>query len=371
MRQGSMRTSAEAAVSSWPDPLRVVLVALPSSEALDVVGTLDILFLANNALKASGGRAVGYAPEVVSAKPGPVSRWSGLELVARRPYHTVRGPIDTLIVSGVDDPNVVTRDHPLVDWIRRTAPRARRIAALCTGAFLLAEAGLLDGRRVTTHWTFCAELARRYPRVSVEPEPIFVADRNIYTSAGSTASMDLVLALVEEDVGRRIALAVATGLVLFLKRPGGQAQFSAQLSTQLAERQPLRDLQAWIMDHPAEDLRVPVLARRVAMSGRNFFRAFAHDIGTTPARFVQRARVETARRMLEEGRRDLEEIATRCGFGSPDTMRGAFQRLLGMSPQRCRDRFLESTNGHPRRLWDERSSAPATVRYEGKGRRHG
>ena len=357
-----MRGRTDASVSFRPGPLRVVLVALPSSEALDVVGTLDILFLANNALSVGGGRAAGYAPEVVSAKPGAVSSWSGLQLVAHRAYHTVRGPIDTLIVSGVDDPNVVTRDRRLVDWVRRTAPRTRRIAALCTGAFLLAEAGLLDGHRVTTHWTFCAELARRYPRVRVDPAPIFVRDRNIYTSAGSTASMDLVLALVEEDVGRRVALAVATGLVLFLKRPGSQAQFSAQLSTQLAERQPLRDLQAWIVDHPAEDLSIPALARRVAMSGRNFFRVFTHEIGTTPARFVQRVRVEVAHGMLEDTRRNFDEIATRCGFGTPEIMRGAFQRVLGMSPQTCRARFLESANGHQRRVWNEPSSARTTRR---------
>jgi transcriptional regulator GlxA family with amidase domain len=168
--------------------------------------------------------------------------------------------MDTLILGAADDPNTLTSDARLVAWLRRTAPQARRIAALCTGSFLLAEAGLLDGRRATTHWTACGELARRYPRVTVDPDPIFVRDHNIYTSAGSTACLDLVLALVEEDFGARVALAVATSLILFVKRPGGQAQFSAQLSTQLAERQPLRDLQAWIIEHPGEELSVPVLA---------------------------------------------------------------------------------------------------------------
>lgn len=333
----------------------MVLVAMPTSEGLDVVGTLDILFLANNALRSGGGRGAGYAPEVVTARSGPISTWSGLKLVAHRPYQTVRGRIDTLIVGSVDDPKLLIRDARLVGWIRRTAPRARRIAALCTGAFLLAEAGLLDGRRATTHWTFCGELARGYPRVTVDPEPIFVRDRNIYTSAGSTASMDLVLALVEEDFGRRIALAVATSLVLFLKRPGGQAQFSVQLSSQLAERQPLRDLQAWVIDHPRDDLSVPTLARRVAMSPRNFFRVFTQEIGITPARFVQRARVEAARRMLEDTQRSTEEIAARCGFGSAETMRGAFQRTLGLSPQAYRARFWESVDGHRRRASEEPS----------------
>src|SRR5262245_13027943 len=279
---------------------RVVMLVMPTSEAIDVVATLDILLLANNALRSGGGRGTGYAPEVVAATPGPISTWCGLTLTAARSYRDTGGPIDTLIIGSVDDPMQLALDAPLVGWTRRTAPRARRVVALCTGAFLLAEAGLLDARRATTHWTFCSDLARRYPSVAVDPEPIFVRDGNVYTSAGSTASMDLMLAVVEEDFGRRVALAVATNLVLFLKRPGGQAQFSAQLSTQLAERQPLRDLQAWIIDHPGHALSVAALARRVAMSPRNFFRVFTQEIGVTPARFVQRARVEAACRLLQD-----------------------------------------------------------------------
>ena len=325
--------------------LRVVMVAMPISEAIDVVATLDILLLANNALRSGGGRGTGYAAEVVAATPGVISTWCGLTLAAPRSYREIRGPIDTLVVGSVDDPNDLTRDARLVRWILGTAPRARRVVALCTGAFLLAEAGLLDGRRATTHWTFCSELARRYPSVTVDPEPIFVRDGNVYTSAGSTASMDLMLAVVEEDFGRRVALAVATNLVLFLKRPGGQAQFSAQLSTQLAERQPLRELQAWIVDHPDDTLTVSALARRVAMSPRNFFRVFTQEIGVTPARFVQRARVEAACRMLQDTRRSTDEIATRSGFGSAETMRGAFQRALRTSPQAYRARFVPTLDG--------------------------
>ena len=351
-RAGSLRSKSE--------PLRVVLVAMPTSEAVDVVGTLDIFFLANNALRASGGQGTGYAPEDVAGRPGPISAWPGLMLTAERPYQDVRGRIDTLIVGGADDPNTFTGDARLVWWLRRTAPRARRIAALCTGAFLLAEAGLLDGRRATTHWTFCGELARRYPRVTVDPEPIFVGDRKIYTSAGSTASIDLVLALVEEDFGRRIALAVATSLVLFLKRPGGQAQFSAQLSNQFAEHEPLRDLQVFIIDHPADDLSVPELARRVAMSPRNFFRVFTHEIGITPAQFVQRARLDAARRLLEDTERSVDEIAARCGFGTADTMRAAFQRVLDMSPQAYRARLVESADGYRRRA----PNAPLPLRMK-------
>ncbi|HEU4367675.1 MAG TPA: helix-turn-helix domain-containing protein [Methylomirabilota bacterium] len=334
------------APSLRPEPLRIVVVAVPTTEALDVVGALDVLTHANNTLRSRGRREPGYAVEIVATRPGLITRWSGFDMVARRAYQDVRGRIDTLILGAADDPDTLTGDARLVAWLRRMAPRTRRIAALCTGSFLLAEAGLLDGRRATTHWTCCGELARRYPRASVDPEPIFVRDRNVYTSAGAAASMDLVLALVEEDFGPRVALAVASNLVLFLKRPGGQAQFSTQLSTQLAERQPLRDLQAWIIEHPGDDLSVPALARRVAMSPRNFFRVFTQQIGITPAQFAQRARVEAARRMLEDTRRSIDEIAAGCGFGSAETMRSGFQRVLGMSPQAYRVRCLESGNGH-------------------------
>ena len=333
-----------------PQPLRIVVVAVPTREALDVVGALDVLTHANNALRSRGNREPGYAVEIVATRPGVITRWSGFDMVARRAYEDVRGCIDTLILGAADDPNTLTEDARLVSWLRRTAPRTRRIAALCTGSFLLAEAGLLDGHRATTHWTCCGELARRYPRASIDPEPIFVRDRNVYTSAGAAASMDLVLALVEEDFGARVALAVASNLVLFLKRPGGQAQFSTQLSTQVAERQPLRDLQAWIIEHPDDDLSVPALAQRVAMSPRNFFRVFTQQIGITPAQFAQRARVEAARRMLEDTRRSIDEIAASCGFGSAETMRSGFQRVLGMSPYTYRVRCLESGNDSTRAL---------------------
>jgi transcriptional regulator GlxA family with amidase domain len=328
-----------------PKPRRVVLLAMPCSEAVDLVGALDVFQATNLILKTTSGRGPAYTVEVVSGEPGVICTWSGLQLTGDRTYERVDGPIDTLIVGPFDDLDLPRRDRQLVAWVRRTVKRSRRVASFCSGAFLLAEAGLLDGRRATTHWTFCAELAGRYPRVTVDPEPIYVRDRDVYTSAGSTASMDLVLGLVDEDFGRRVAHAVALRLVLFLKRPAGQAQMSVQLSTQLAERQPLRDLQAWIADHPGEDLDVPALARRVAMIPRNFFRVFTREVGVTPARFVERARVEAARRLLEETGRGVEDIAARCGFGGAETMRGAFQRVLRVSPQSYRARFAGTVNG--------------------------
>jgi transcriptional regulator GlxA family with amidase domain len=231
-------------------------------------------------------------------------------------------------------------------WIRRQAGWVRRLASVCTGTFFLAEAGLLEGLRATTHWASCAQLAREFPGVRVEPDTIFVREGSIYTTAGVTAGMDLALAMVEEDHGREVALAVARALVMFLQRPGGQAQFSAQLAVQLAEHEPLRDLQAYILDHPRADLSVATLARRVAMSPRNFARVFTREVGATPARFVTSVRVETARRLLEDSAENLEAIGTRSGLGTPESMRRAFLRSLGIPPSQYRERFnRHSPNG--------------------------
>jgi transcriptional regulator GlxA family with amidase domain len=332
-----MRRRESSGVFSTAEPRRVVCVATPGSAAIDLIGALDLLTITNTQL-GTMGRGPGYVVEVVAAAPGVVTSWPGLELVASRPFASVIGEIDTLILGAFDEPGIARRDRRLIAWLRRTAPRTRRLVALCSGAFLLAEAGLLDGRRATTHWTFCAELARRYPRVTLEPEPIYVHDRGVYTSAGSTASIDLLLGLVEEDFGRRVAQSVALHMVLFVKRPSGQAQMSVPLSAGLAERRVLRDLQSWIVDHLGEDLGSPALARRVAMSPRNFFRAFSHEIGLTPARFVERARVEAARQLLEDTWAGVDAIASRCGFRTAETMRAAFQRVLRVSPHAYRTR---------------------------------
>jgi transcriptional regulator GlxA family with amidase domain len=317
---------------------RVVMVAMPCDEVVEVGGSLDIFYAANLTLASAGDSDPGYEVEVVSPVT-TVRAWAGLRLIADRSYRAVRGSIDTLIVTGVDGPDDGRRDPDLVRWLARMAPRVRRVVGLCTGTFVLAEAGLLDGRRATTHWMFCDDLAERYPKVTVERDPIYVRDHGVYTSAGSTAGLDLVLALVEEDLGRRVALQVAQRMVFFLKRSGGQAQFSALLSTQIAEREPFRELQAWIVEHPDTDLSVEALARRAAMSPRNFFRVFVRELGMTPGRFVERVRVEAARRLLEETTRGVQDVAAACGFGGPETMRIAFRRTLGVSPKRYRSGF--------------------------------
>jgi transcriptional regulator GlxA family with amidase domain len=230
-----------------------------------------------------------------------------------------------------------------VRWVRAMAPRVRRLGSVCSGSFVLAEAGLLDGRRATTHWEWCATLAERYPAVTVASDPIFVRDGKIYTSAGVTAGMDLALALVEEDHGRELALEVARQLVMFLRRPGGQSQFSAQLAAQTADREPLRDLQSWISEHPEADLSVPALARRVAMSPRNFARVFTREVGMTPARFVESVRVEAARRRLEESASGVDSVAAACGFGTAESMRRAFLRIVRVPPAAYRHRFRAAT----------------------------
>jgi transcriptional regulator GlxA family with amidase domain len=213
------------------------------------------------------------------------------------------------------------------------------VASVCSGAFLLAEAGVLAGRRATTHWESCDALARRHPDVEVDPDPIFVRDGNVLTSAGVTAGMDLALALVEDDHGPERALAVARQLVMYVRRPGGQSQFSAALRAQRAERRPLRELQAWVADHLDADLSVEALARRAAMSPRNFARAFAAEAGVTPARYVEEVRVEAARRLLEGTGRPVDGIAAACGFGSAETMRRAFLRTVHVPPSEYRKRF--------------------------------
>jgi transcriptional regulator GlxA family with amidase domain len=313
---------------------RVVFVGFPGVEILDLTGPFEV-FAAASALR---GEAA-YALDIVTTGPRPIVSSSGIKLIPNASVRDVRGPLDTLIVAGGRGATTAMQDQPLRAWLRRVAPRVRRLASVCSGTFILAEAGLLDGRRATTHWRACGELARRYPNVTVERDPIFVRDGSVYTSAGVTAGMDLALALVEEDHGRELALRVARELVMFLKRPGGQSQFSAQLAVQAADREPLRELQAWIADHLDADLSIPALASHAAMSERNFARVFAREVGVTPARFVERARVEGARRRLEESSDGIDAVAERCGFGSAEVMRRAFLRLLGVPPAAYRGRF--------------------------------
>ncbi|KOG54539.1 AraC family transcriptional regulator [Streptomyces griseoflavus] len=308
----------------------VLVVLFDGVQSLDVTGPLEVFTQA--ALRMPGA----YPVRAASLDGAPVRTGSGLMLTPDLALSDA-GPPHTLLVPG--GRGTREPDARLVDWLRLHAPRARRTVSVCTGAFLLAAAGLLDGRRATTHWTRCAELAAGFPAVRVDPEPIYVRDGDVATSAGVTAGIDLALALVEEDLGRDLALAVARHLVVFLRRPGNQTQFSAQLAAQTADRRPLRDVQQWITENPAADLSVETLAVRAGLSPRHFARAFRDEVGMTPGRYVDRVRLEAARRLLEDTADGIEGISRRCGYGTPEAMRRAFLRTLGAAPAEYRRRF--------------------------------
>ena len=315
-------------------PRRVVIVALPEVQPLDVAGPAEVLA---SAASVAGGDDAAYTIEVVAPGGAPIPTDSGYAIAPAGALEAVHGPIDTLLVAG--GAGARNASPETVARVRRLAARADRVASVCTGAYVLAAAGLLDGRRATTHWSWCDDLQSRHPAVTVERDPIFVVDGPVRTSAGVTAGMDLALALVEEDLGPRVALEVARWLVVFVKRPGGQAQFSVQLAAQSAERSPLRELQAWIADHIDADLSVPALAARACMSDRHFARAFKAETGMTPAVYVESLRVERARLALESGAAPIDAVAARCGFGTAETLRRAFARRLGVSPAAYRNRF--------------------------------
>jgi transcriptional regulator GlxA family with amidase domain len=312
---------------------RVVIVAFDGIQSLDVTGPAEVFSIATRFFGAQ------YKVELVTPTGAPARSHSGLSLNADHAIEGVKGSIDTLIVAGGAGATAAAKDERLVAWIARAAGRSRRVASVCTGAFLLAEAGVLDGRRATTHWSECASLAERYPQVTVDSDPIFVRDGKVSTSAGVTAGMDLALALLDEDHGPYVALRTARSLVLFVRRTGGQSQFSAQLKAAPARREPLREVQAHIAEHPGADLSVPALAARAYMSERNFARAFRAETGMTPAAYVEISRVERARRELETTDLAIEAVAARCGFGTVETMRRAFGRRVGINPSAYRERF--------------------------------
>ncbi len=318
---------------------RVAILTYPGGQTLDVTGPYEVFATANRVLGARAhGAAPAYTLEILAMKAGPVPMQSGLRLIADRGYGSLRGALDTLIVAG-GDARRAAADRRLLGWLTRVQPRVRRLASVCTGAFILAAAGILDGRRATTHWAWTDLLARQHPLVSVDADALFVRDGGVYTSAGVTAGMDLALALVEEDLGRTVALHVARQLVLFLKRPGGQSQFSTHLAAQMVPQGPLRDLPEWILGNLDADLSVEALAAHAAMSPRHLARVFTRSTGSTPAKFVERARVERARRVLEDSELPIEAVAVDCGFGSAERMRRTFQRHLRVVPHDYRKRF--------------------------------
>lgn len=316
---------------------RIVIAAYDDVQLLDIVGPAEAFALAARLTDGA------YRVEIATLGGADVTASSGLRLGAHASLARGRAPIDTLLVPGGIGTRTALGDPAYIAAIATLARRSRRVTSVCSGAYLLAEAGLLDGRRATTHWSECDRFAALYPSVTVEPDAIFVRDGDRWTSAGVTAGIDLALALIEDDLGRDLALAVARWLVVFVRRPGGQAQFSAQLAAQSAERDSLRDIQAFVAEHPEADLSVGALAERAHMSERNFGRVFAREIGATPAVYVEQARVEVARRLLEDTGIGLDSVAEGAGFGSVETLRRAVQKQLGVAPSDYRARFHRST----------------------------
>ena len=323
-------------MSARTTPRPVVMLAFREAQVLDVVGPMQILAGANDE---RDPLSPAYALTLLAEKKGPFRTSGGIALVAEGAYGDLPAEIDTLIVAGGGAVAEAVKDKALVAAIRAGAKRARRVVSICSGAFLLAAAGLLKGRRATTHWRSVEQLQQNSPDIRVEPDALYVRDGRIWTSAGVTAGMDLALALVREDLGVDVALSVARRHVLFLMRPGGQSQFSAHLAPEAFEWGRLAPLLRWIPEHVGEDLDVPALARRANMSERSFARIFARETGGTPARFVERARLDAARRLLTASDLPASTVAVRSGFGSEERMRRAFQRQLKVSPAAFRARF--------------------------------
>jgi len=320
----------------------IVFLAAPRTQILDVAGPFQIFVRAAELfVEAHPTMQAPYEVRLVSCTRGAsISTNCGLVLAGAETFRDFRGPIDTLLVAGGAGLDDAALDSELLAWLNRAARHVRRIGSICTGAFLLAHAGLLDGKRVTTHWKSAAELARKFTRITVDPDPIYIRDGTTYTSAGITAGMDLALALVEEDLGSPMALSVAREMVLYLRRSGGQSQYSAALSLQASDRRRFEDIRSWACDNLGADLPVERLAERAGMSPRNFARRFVSDTGSTPARYVERLRVEAARRRLEESADGLEKVADDCGFGSGQSLRRSFLRVLGVPPKDYRRRFI-------------------------------
>jgi transcriptional regulator GlxA family with amidase domain len=330
------RTIAGRARVAASPPRRVALVAVPPVRTLDIFGPAEVFADANHLHR--GGPA--YEVQIVSATDDRTIRsYLGVPLVADRSYREVRQPVDTLLVAGGEGAQEMRYSPKFLEWLRRQSSKARRYGSVCTGALVLAKAGLLDGRRVTTHWNWCGELEQNHPKVKVDPRPIYIRDKNLFTSAGVTAGIDLSLALVEDDLGGALALQIAQMMVVFLRRPGGQSQFSATLMAQARGRRTFRDLVAWVADNLETKFSVGTLARRVAMSPRNFARVFREEIGETPAHHIETLRVEAARRQLETSASSLEEVAEICGFGSAEILRRTFFRRVGTTPGKYRASF--------------------------------
>jgi len=326
------RRKGQRALEEWPTRRIGLLVASPT-HLTTLGGPLDVFVRASTALLRTGARKTpAYDVELLTGGEAPLMMPAGIGLVGGRPWREAAEPIDTLLVFAGSQFKDVKFEPELLGWLREQAGRVRRIGSVCAGAFVLAAAGLLDGKQATTHWELADALARRYPKILVDGDRIYTRDGNVWSSAGVSAGIDLALAMVEEDFGHTVALDVARRMVVFLQRSGGQRQFSTQLAAQASNHQPIRELVAWISENLDADLSVPALARRAAMSERNFSRVFTQQVNETPARFVARLRTEAAQSKLIESRENIETIATDVGFGDGETLRRRLRSEVGASP---------------------------------------
>jgi len=322
-----------------PDtPTTVDIVVYPGFKALEAIGPMSVFEYANLHLR-QAGRAPGYDVRVVSIAVGPVQSDTLMSLHATKALDTLALPDNAIIVGARDIRRALADGAALVDWVERACPRLGRLAALCSGTFFLAAAGVLDGKRATTHWSVADRLQADYPAVTVEADAIFIRSDNLWTSAGVTAGIDLALALVEDDFGRDLALRVATDMVVYLKRPGGQSQFSTHLLGERTARPGIRDIVGWIHEHLHERPTVPELARRAMMSERHFARVFQQEMGLTPAQFIDNCRFERATQLLGNLALPLKTVAARACFGDEAQMRRVFRKKLGISPADYRERF--------------------------------
>jgi transcriptional regulator GlxA family with amidase domain len=319
----------------------VVILTFPGMQSLDAVGPFET-FAGATRVAESMGRSQGYRITLASTDGKPVRAESGIGLCTS-PLPDSSERIDTLVLPGGDGVAAARTDRALTEWIAAAAPRCRRVATVCTGAFLAAEVGLLRGRRVTTHWARADKLAKEFPLINVDPDPIYIRDGKYWSSAGVTAGIDLALTLVETDLGTDVAQTVARWLVMFLHRPGGQTQFASPVWMPRAERSAVRTVQNLVESDPGADHHIPAMASAAAMSARHFSRVFAAEVGEAPGRFVERVRTEAARRELETTEDTLDVIARRCGFGTAETLRRVFQRRIGVAPDSYRRRFRVTT----------------------------
>ena len=321
----------------------IAMIIYPGCVMLDACGPMEVFNFANMTLQLFGqlprSEPVTYFMSFIAAERGSVKTDSGLKLVADYGFDDVDFPIDTLLIAGATQLVEALNDTRMHEFLRMMLPKVRRMASICTGALILAESDILNGRRATTHWLYCDHLVNQYQNIQVEPDKIFIRDGNIYTSGGVTAGMDLALGLVEEDWGSEVASGAARGMLVFMRRPGGQSQFSTYVLNEAKTRKDFRELQAWIVSNPNADLGVECLADKMAMSPRNFSRLFNDEVGISPAKFVERVRLEAARNMMVQTDQPIEAVAEKCGFHNSEQMRRSFQRLLKITPQDYRDKF--------------------------------